>query len=321
MSGAAIGAAVISAIGGYAASQGAAAGGDFAKKRDSPYTESQLELINKMVGEVKPQVGEGVEAWPGSIVQDPTQTQEAAAEAAPTMLSQVLDTAKRGEEFIEESREEWDPAKAEQRWHETVQAPAIRGWQEKAAPQIMEEYAGRSALSSSAVGESLAESREDLSKHMGTQLADLTFRDYKQHKQGQLARAQQGQSMLGQALNQAMGVTEMSNITRDIEQRQLQEQKQKWQYEQPYNNPWLGGSTGGMAMQSPGYQTSYISQPPSAGAQMATSLGGTMQRVGGSVLGRQLGQMGGRGGGGVQYGGQSYGSGQQPYGSWSRSAY
>jgi len=253
MSGAALAAGVGTAVGTVASGAMSDSGGA-ERRRDPTMTPEQMELLNTLAGTVKSRVGEGVDAWPGTRVPDPTETQQQVAGEAGTLFDQVMAEAERGEGLLQ--REEWDPERSQERWQQTVAEPARRQWEQEAVPQIMEQYGARNALDSSALNRALGRSREDLSSNLAAQLGEMTYRDYERHQVEQRQRAQLGQSLLGSALQQAQGTAGLSDIPRQIEQQQAAEERQKWLYERPYNNPWVEnyGQMGGGAAQ-PNYGT------------------------------------------------------------------
>jgi len=263
-------------------------GGGYKRKRDSRYTPAQQKLLKELAGQVHGEIGEGVDAYPGSVVPEPTEGQEMAQEMGQTFLGQQIPAlAQRGEGLLQ--REDWDPSRSRERWEQTVMQPAQEQFQEEMAPAIMEKFGSRNALSSSALNEAMGEASEDVQTSAMRKLADMTYQDYTRHQQEQMQRAQMGQSMLGQALQQA-GVAPNLGGLREIERQEAIEEKQKWQTEQPYNNPWL--QQAGSVLGTQPTQTSYVSQAPGAGSQLATQLGGQLMQSGASKLGSTLGGMG-----------------------------
>ncbi len=251
--------------------------------RRSRYTKEQRELLSDLVGEVKPQVGEGVEAWPQDTVPPPTEAQEGAAEFGESYLGSVLRAQrKRGMGLLEE--QEWQPERVEERWRQTVVEPGRRQWREETAPELMEQYAGRQALDSSAMARALAESRGDLATQQQAQLSEMMFQNWQDYQDRQLSRAQLGQDILGGALQQAGGASELSRRLRQIEAQQAQQEKAKWMYERPYENPWLQNYLGSILGTQPYTYTQHREQP------------GTMYQIGKGLFGGGTSVLGGIGG-------------------------
>jgi len=281
-------------------------GGNYKRKRDSRYTPAQQKLINKLAGQVHGEIGEGIDAYPGSVVPEPTEGQKMAQEMGQTFLGQKIPAlAQRGEDLLQ--REDWDPSRSRERWKQTVMQPAQEQFQEEMAPAIMEKFGSRNALSSSALNEAMGEASEDVQTSAMRKLADMTYQDYTRHQQEQMNRAQMGQSMLGQALQQAGMAPNLGGL-REIERQEAVEEKQKWQTEQPYANPWLPQA--GTVLGTQPVQTSYVSQAPGAGSQLASQLGGQLTQFGASKLGSTLGSMGGGGAPQPNYGSGSFGISQ-----------
>lgn len=269
-------------------------GGGMKRKRDSRYTPAQQEYLRTVLGQATEGIEEGGVEAPPDTVPDPTAGQEAAAEFGEGFLGDDLGL------LTEEARgmmepEEWDPSRSRQRWERTVMDPAMQRFEEDIAPGIMEKYAGRNALSSSGISRALAESTEDIAQRGMSELADLTFRDYTAQRQRNLERQRMGQSLLGQTLNMAGAASTLTEDPRAVEAAQMQEEAKQWEYEQPYNNPWL--QRGAQLMGSQPMSTSYIQKPPSASSQFGRAAGGMLGRAGGTALADALSSGGGGGGG------------------------
>jgi len=280
------------AIGGIAAGAGsvfAASQGDdggYSQKRSSGYTEEQQQLIKKIAEQAQGRVGEGVESYPKSTIPDLTPGQQQAADIGGTFLDENIPLMqKRAEDLM--TPEEFDPEARQEMWRKSIMAPARQEWEEETAPGIMEKYGSRNALSSSAMGQALAESSEDITKRGMSELANLTFQDYQQQKQRNLQRQQMGSSLLGQILGTTGQAANLAGMPRDIEEARRQEDKESWLYERAYNRPWLAQAAP-IALGSQPMQTSYISKPPSTGSQLARQLGPQAGRLAGTALGNSM---------------------------------
>ncbi len=301
--GAAIGGIAAGAGSVIAASQadgGGGGGGGYSKKSSSPYTAEQRALLDTMVTRLQSEMGKRTEP-PPDTVPEPTMPQEQVGKYAESFFS----PGPYGTSLLQQQQEramglmepeEWDPSQSRQRWREAVMEPAYQQWEQETAPQLMEEYASRNALSSSGMSQALAESRGNIAKKGMAELADLTFQDYQQQRQRNLQRAQLGQTMLGQTLQQAQQVAGVSDIPRSIEQQEMEEARQQELYGRAYNNPWLQSYYGPTMGVQPN-QTSYISKPPSAESQMLRQLG----PMAGKAIGRGIGGLM-QGGGAPNYG-------------------
>ena len=181
-------------------------------------------------------------------------------------------------------------------------------------PRLKENMVGRAGTADTGALDKLAvQGGEDMSMGLANQAYPYLF----QGQQNQFGRQQQGvnQAMnlaglpgnvLGQAgqiggmganmLGQQMNI---GGIQRDITGQQMAEPYQKWQFEQPYNNPYAN-MLGTLQQAAP--QMSYINQQqsPGLGAMLAPALG---MALGGPLGGAALGGLGGLFAGGAAAGG------------------
>lgn len=182
-------------------------------------------------------------------------------------------------------------------------------------PALKERYVAKAGTADAGgLDRALAREGGRLSLSMGAQAYPYLF----QGGQNQLNRQQMGVNQAmnlagvpGQVLGQAgqvggQGMNMLSNILgygameRGITGEQMQEPFQKWQTQQPYNNPWINVLN---SLRGSAPQMDYISQgqSPGLGAQMLPMIGammgmpGSMAAVGGNLgtLGGWLGGLGG----------------------------
>jgi len=190
-------------------------------------------------------------------------------------------------------------------------------------PRLKESMVSRAGTADTGALDRLAvQGGEDISLGLGAQSFPYLFGG----QQNQLGRQQTGVNQAmnlaglpGQVLGQAgqiggMGANllgqqmNIGGIQRDITGQQMQEPLQKWQVEQPYNNPYLQMIA---ALSSSAPRMDYINQgqAPGLGSQMLPALGmglgsyfmggGTLGGMGSSLIPGGLAGLLGGGGGGV----------------------
>jgi len=302
-------------------------GGSSSPETVPKYTPGQEQLLNAITGQLIPQVGQGVTPYPGQMVAglSPLQQQgfniaggmggigQAAQQHFQSMLGQV-DTGMAGrgmgmaEGALQDVLAPWDPAAATELWETAYKRPALETWREDIMPSIMEKGVRSAGTADSGpMQRELARSGETLATNLSGQLANLLYSG----QQAQLGRQQAG---AGQAMNLAglpsnvlqgagqvggMGTDMLSQllniggIQRGVAGEQLQEPYAKWQYSQPYNNPYLTNFLGTALSQPP--MDYYTTTSGPGAAQMLPGLGSMI----GGAQGGFLGGSGGTGGGGI----------------------
>ena len=222
------------------------------------YTKEQRGLLNKLINTISPQIGQGVEAYGGPLVAEPT---DALSKIFSGTSGTANDLASGGGYYapaaasgdvLQNLMKDFDPASTTEYWEKSMKAPAMDTWTKEVLPQILESYGGRNASSSSGMGTSLAKSGETLTTNLGAQLQELLFNTEQAQKQTQLAAAGQAQNLAnvpGNTLNQLLTP---ASSEYDIAQNKVTEPYTKWSTEQAYNNPWLQQYLGAGALNVPG---------------------------------------------------------------------
>jgi len=281
-----------------------------------PYAGTGVRQLYKQLNEwLGPQIGQGVEAYPGQMVAGPTALQSQAfgtaagldplAQGGMNAFSQALNsynpnTANQYLNMPMESMQNmmgaYDPTAAQSNW-EANMAPAFDMWKDDVVPGIQEMYAGMNAADSGAMNKALAESGEDLALSQNALLSNSLYTGEQDWLNRQLSAAGMagGLSQIpGQNLSTMGNVAGMStdllsqmlnigSTERGIEGEQLMEPYNKWMYSQPYNNPYLQNFLGTALSQPP--MSSYTQAPtegamsslmPALGSFMGSKAGSTM---------------------------------------------
>ena len=222
------------------------------------YTKEQKGLLNKLISTISPQVGQGVEAYGGPLVADPTAVQSQIFSGTSGAASDLASgggyfaPAAASGDVLQNLMKEFNPASTTEYWEKSIKAPEMDTWTKEILPQILESYGGRNASSSSGMGTSLAKSGETLATNLGAQLQDLLFKSEQAQKGTQLSAAGQAQNLAsipGNMLNQLLTP---ATSEYDIAQNKVIEPYTKWSTEQAYNNPWLQQYLGAGALSRPG---------------------------------------------------------------------
>ena len=213
-----------------------ASGGSTNTTVESMLTGEQRILLHKIIGQIMPQVGEGIEAYGGQITpgisslmqQGLDQLGGAFSGESGGALSQMLSG---------ESAYQVDPA-AREKLYASQKAMGMRQFQSEIMPMLEERYAaggGRSGGLEHAMGQAGG----DLSLGLNTMYAGLGYQDEQARRMGlESAAGRQGQG-LGLWGNMAGGQIAGGELTRNIEGQQLGEQYNTWLAQQPYMNPYL----------------------------------------------------------------------------------
>jgi len=196
-------------------------------------TREQQELLNKLIGVVIPQIGQGVKAYPGQMVAGPSALQTQGFD----LTSQLFGSGGTGQDVLGKiiagpGGGAYDPESATRFWETSVKAPAIKSWQEEILPAVKESFIGLNAGRSGAANRAIAKSGEDLMSSLSASLGDILYKG----EQSQLDRLQ---NIPGLASILTQPLMSGGGVQRGIESQQLMEPYQKWQAEQGYANPWL----------------------------------------------------------------------------------
>jgi len=301
-------------------------GGGQSVQTVDPYAGTGVrELLNQLNAMISPQIGRGVEAYPGQMAAGVSPLQQQGFGVAGTQMPPMAGGAMQyfqdvlgqqaagGDQYqqlagttLQNLMQPWNPEAETQMWEQAYKAPAMQTWQQDVIPQIMERY-GEGGMGG-ALGRELGRSGRDLTLGLGGQLANLLYSG----QQAQLGRQQAG---VGQAMQLAglpsqlvgqagqiggMGTDMLSQLLniggtqRGIAGEQLQEPYAKWQYSQPYNNPYLQNFLGTILGQQP-MQSMVTQSAPGLGTQLLPMLGSYLG--GGGSLGGLAGGLGGAVGG------------------------
>jgi len=269
------------------------------------------ELYKKLTEWIGPQIGQGVTPYAGQMVAGPSPIQETGFGLAGGLIPMIegpqqyfqnlLGTARPelagtgmdiAEKTLKDVLQPWDPSAATQMWETAWKRPALETWREDIMPAIMEKGVRTAGTADSGpMKRELARSGETLATNLAGQLANLLYSG----EQAQLGRQERG---VGQAMNLAlmpsnvmkgaaqvggMGtdiLSQMLNIggiQRGITGQQLQEPYAKWQFSQPWANPYLRNFLG-TALRQPPMDWYTQSQGPGAAAMLpglGSMLGGT----------------------------------------------
>lgn len=294
------------------------------------------DIYNQFTDFLQPNIG-GVTAYPGPMVPGPSGLQQQGFDVAQGLTP----IASGGQEYFGEQLGRTDmaaPGRAmgmAERGLSDVMAPfdpssiteglqpgkdlAMNTFFRDFMPRLKESMVGRAGTADTGALDRLAvQGGEDISLGLGAQSFPYLF----QGQQNQFGRQQTGVNQAmnlaglpGQVLGQAgqiggMGANllgqqmNIGGIQRDITGQQMGEPYQKWQVEQPYNNPYLQ-MIASLSQSAPRMDYINQGQAPGIGTQMLPALGmglggyfmggGTMAGMGSSLFG------GGGGGGPVNY--------------------
>lgn len=284
--GAAVAGGLASAAAGAALDDGEGGAGGSRPTRVQQYTPEQMDILKKLSGQVEPQIGEGVEAYPFETVPGAHPLQEQMGALAGDADTQLMQSLRRSGRLLEP--EEWEPERVEERWSEAVMQPARRSFMEDTAPRMMEEFAGRGAMRGSGMENALSREARRFEQEGQSKLADMMFQSWQEHQNRELQRSQLGSSMLGQTLGQMGQLGELGQQLRSVEGERGQERLQKWQMEQSYRNPWLNQLSQVLGAQP--YAVTQTQQAPSMQHQLGQGLVGGGMNI--ASAGVQAGLMG-----------------------------
>ena len=253
-------------------------GGSTNKNLWSTGQQNIAKALQRQVGDA---VGRGVEAYGGEIAPGATQNQQLAYDAAPGLLASQrnrgVETAL-GSILSGNPAYQIDPARSAAFYNDSVLLPAQRQFQDT-MQGIDARYGarfGRSGGQQEAIGRAATDFNTNLAGIRG----DLVFQD-EQARRAALESAA-GRQLQGVGASVGYRDSQQENQRRNLvtlaglggEQRAITGQQNaedygKWQYSQPYNNPWLGFM--GAALAPPPTQTN---QTPGALAGAGSFMSG-----------------------------------------------
>jgi len=298
-------------------------GGGTSVKQLDPFAGTDFrELYNQFTDWLQPNVG-GVSAYPGPMVPGPSGLQQQGFDVAQGLTP----IASGGQEYFGDVLGQADPTAPgramgmAEKGLSDVLAPfdpstvteglqpgkdlAMNTFFREFMPRLKESMVSRAGTADTGALDRLAvQGGRDLSLGLGAQSFPYLF----QGQQNQFGRQQTGVNQAmnlagvpGQVLGQAgqiggMGANllgqqmNIGGIQRDITGQQMQEPFQKWQVQQPYNNPYLQ-MIASLSQSAPRMDYMAQQQPPGFGSQMlpvaGMALGGYFG--GGGTLGGMLG--------------------------------
>lgn len=299
-------------------------GGGSSIKAVDPYARTNYrDMYNQFTEWLQPQMG-GVTAYPGPMVPGQSNLQQMGFDIAQGLTP----IASGGQQYFGDVLAGADPSApgrsmgmAEQGLRDVMQSfdpstvteglqpgrdLAMDMFNRDIIPALKERYVAKAGTADAGgLDRALAREGGRLSMGMGAQAYPYLF----QGQQNQLNRQQTGVNQAmnlaglpGQVLGQAgqvggQGMDMLSNILgygameRGITGEQMQEPFQKWQTQQPYNNPWINVLN---SLQGSAPQMDYLSQDKGPGAaQFLPGLGSIMSKATGGFLGGSSGTGGG----------------------------
>jgi len=249
-----------------------------ASSKGPSFTREQKGLLNRLISVIQPQIGQGVEAYPGPLVARPTPTLQEIFGQAYSLLpgfstgEGYFAPGRAAAEALPEFFKPYSPEAAQTFWEQAYKAPTLETWKEDIIPQIMESYGAQNALKSSGLANALAKSGERLTTELGGQLAGLLYSGQQDWLNRQLSAVPLAESLGEYPTNVLGGVMGLAQPEYNIQQALTTEPYQKWAYSQPYANPWLQ-YLGGGALTTPGTPSVSTAGTPGAGDIMLSLLG------------------------------------------------
>lgn len=254
--------------------------GDMATGSVGNLSAEQDALLKKLMGVISPQVGAGAEAYSGQMTPGTNElleqligraggyVQSPLYQGSENVLSRILNANP-------------DYGATEDYWRKAFLDPAMSTFKKSVLPSIREGFVGKGAFLSSGRDKAEADATSDLMTNLTGQLASLMYNE----KNDTLNRALTGVTSAQGLENNIMNMLNVGGqLQRGMEGEKLAEDYSKWQYSQPYNNPWLQ-----YIMPTVGTQTAtpyvYQQSPSTAGILTSTALS-TL----GSGLSQGLGQ-------------------------------
>jgi hypothetical protein len=211
-------------------------------KKTPRLTQSQMDLLKQLSGQVAGQVGEGVEPYPGEMAAGESELQQGLFDILNKQvggqggtLEQMLQS---GQQMVTQD-DTFDQGAAREYWQQSFVEPTRQNFYEETMPELREQFAGQGALSSGGFNRAVADAAADMETQLGGKLGEILYQGRQDFQDRQMQQQQLGLSTLDQALNEVNALMQAGQQQRGIEQQGLEAQMQKWQQSQPYNNPWL----------------------------------------------------------------------------------
>lgn len=216
-------------------------------------TPEQQALLKKIIGEIEPHIGKGVEPYPGTTVPSEQFLQDYYSGA--TGIGKDPLYAKAGLALEKGLAGAPDEAAAKEHWEDVFYKPAMTRLKQDILPQLREDYAGLGGYDSG--GRRRAETRAAgrVATETSGQLADVLYKE----KQQAIDRALETARYVPEHLGVPLGYKKDVGIMRTgFEGERLGEKKEKWQAKQPWASPYLR-----LGMEAIGKQATepYLYQP------------------------------------------------------------
>lgn len=295
-------------------------GGGSKTKIVDPYAGTGIrELYKDISGWLQPQIGQGISPYAGQMVAGESPLQQMGFDLArqqmgmlPGMMgmtSQLMggvtpsttpEMMGLGTGALQNIMAPYDPTGAQQFWQQAFVNPAMQNWS-NIQRQVMEPYAGRNAADSGAMQRALAREGTRMTTDLSGQLANILYSGQQAHLGRQLSGLGPTMNMAmmpGNILQQALGAGGMGTDIlgqmlgfgaqqRGITGEMLQEPYQKWQFSQPWANPYLNILP--MALSQPGMTVVDQEQGPGAAALFGPLLNYAGTPAGNDLLSTILG--------------------------------
>lgn len=235
-------------------------------------TPEGLATLKKLFDTLNPQIGQGVQPYPGQTVAGTNELQSGVFGAAGALApiankalgasGTIMDyydpglssrVSGQSETALTDLLKKFDPTAANKAFDVGVQAPTIAAWERDVLPKIMERFAGANAGNSGAINRTLSRSGADLMQNLGATRANTLFNAENANENRRLSAlgispaiagmSNQNISLAGQAASlgaSALGTQlGIGGAQRGIEQENLDALLAKYETAQAYNNPWL----------------------------------------------------------------------------------
>jgi hypothetical protein len=207
-------------------------------------TPEQKKLLETLLGQVQGTAETGVTPYSGDIYAGPSSLNQSLFSGAENLLAgndptqAVLD--KMLNRYSEGAMYEFNPNRTIDMFNASVRDPAMREFNTEILPGIAEKYAGQNAGRSGAVLKTMADAGADLERNLSGQLSQYLYNAEDQSNKNKLS-FETGvlPGIIDQPLQNLQSLMGIAGTQQGIDQSQLTEDFQKWEYGQDYNNPWL----------------------------------------------------------------------------------
>ena len=240
----------------------------------------QKRLISKWSKFLTEQIGRGIEPYRGRRYAGTNPFYEAffsALKRSPELTAQkeAIARALSGEPSYKTS-----PQLTKEIFEKRVKAPALQTWETELVPEIMEQFAGAGALSSSGLNRALAESARKLTTDLASTYGSMLEQERNLEARLAEAAANRALSAIPEAFRPLQQLVTGGELMRQLEQIPLQEAYEKWEMSQPWANPYLRALYG-INLTTPVFETVMTGGSP--------GLMGSIIGAGGNILGSYLG--------------------------------